>query len=134
MIFIFSSVFNIWILFIFELKDLKNINYCDIKENWIGTSFILVTTYIIFVIVVPTIKIFLFNSMTVYQTLKSNKERELKLKAKKFSNASLIVNLEILNSLFKLKNPNRFDVLLNSLRPFYKSNNQQDFNNFYQIG
>ena len=82
-----SFVFNVWVLFLFELQksDEKNITYCDIKRKYTKEYFVLSIIYTILIAILPMILILICNILIIFKTIKDQTLRKELQNLKKVS-------------------------------------------------
>ena len=73
-----SFVFNVWVLFLFELQksDEKNITYCDIKRKYTKEYSVLSIIYTILIAILPMILILICNILIIFKTIKDQTLRK----------------------------------------------------------
>lgn len=82
-----SLVINLWVPFVFELKNDEFKQYCDVKKSWKDQYFIIAVVYIVVTIGIPILIIFVSNSIIAFKTFKAESNRE-KLKTRTSVNYS----------------------------------------------
>ncbi len=134
MILFVSFSFNLWVLVIFEVKSENNNSFCDIKKEWTNEYFQLTILYVIFVILIPIIIIFLFNTMTICKTFESSRMRRTKLQAKKVNTSRLSLNTEKMSSITVAENTEiKSFMRTHNLKPYYVSTSETSKQSIAQL-
>jgi len=69
---VFTSIFiNLWVLFMFELKQSESFVYCDSNQNLNIEYMILTIIYITLIMFIPISIVFISNSIILFETRKS---------------------------------------------------------------
>lgn len=85
---IFSFLFNLWVPFVFEIKNEEFKQYCDVKKAFKNEYFILAVVYITVTIGMPITVIFISNSIIAIKAVKAEAKRgDIKLKKTSLNNS-----------------------------------------------
>jgi len=71
----FSVLFNLWVLFFFEIRTDESKKFCDVHKTWENEYFIMAVIYIGLTVGLPILIIFVSNSIIAYKTMKAEADR-----------------------------------------------------------
>lgn len=72
---VLSFLINLWVPFLFELQTNETNQFCDVNKEWSNKYFLIVITYIIFMLI-PIFIIIISNSIIMYKTKRADLSRE----------------------------------------------------------
>jgi len=77
-IIIISTLLNMWIPFIYKIRNTDNEyqKYCDVNKDYVSEYYYLNMSYIIFSIFIPMVVILVCNILILFKILKKNSERK----------------------------------------------------------
>jgi hypothetical protein len=89
-IIIISTLLNIWIPFIYKIRNTDNEyqKYCDVNKDYVSEYYYLNMSYIILSIFIPMVVILVCNILIIFKIFKKNSERKLLQASRKIKKRS----------------------------------------------